>query len=235
MSEWRDAVRRELDRFQRDTGSPSVSRQELLDQARSRLEAQFPDAATPAQTMSRVLQELRDRGEVTFVDDGLYEIHTLSYEHGTPALDADTGDSPDDPSYHAETYDTVVGARSLPLSFRQSALTRFERRCPVSGVDHEHLLDVAHVLPWSEYPAHRADPQNVLVLDRTHHAAFDRGLFTIDSGLTLRTNPSLETDSAVLERTLVEADGSTLTLPDRVVLDTSYLTTRNESLDWLSG
>ncbi|WP_161570108.1 HNH endonuclease [Salinigranum halophilum] len=231
MSELRDAVRRELDRFRRETGSSSVSRQELLEQALPRFERQFPGAQTPGQTMSRVLQELGRRDEITLHGGGLYEIHTLSYEHGTPDGEVESDGEP----YHAETSDTVVGARSLPTSFRRTTLARFGCRCPVSGVDHERLLDVAHVLSWSEHPDHRLDPGNVLVLDRTHHAAFDRGLFTIDAGLTLRTNPSLETDSAVLERTLVEADGSTLTLPDPVVLDTSYLSARNEhheNLDW---
>ena len=231
MSEWRDAVRRELDRFRRETESPAVSRQELLDQALPRFERQFPDAKTPGQTMSRVLQELGRRDEITLHGDGLYEIHTLSYEHGTPDVEVESDDQP----YHAETYETVVGARSLPLSFRQTAPERFGGCCPVSGVDHERLLDVAHVLSWSEYPDHRADPSNVLVLDRTHHAAFDRGLFTIDSELRLRTDPSFETDSTILERTLVEADGSTLALPEQVVLDTSHLSKRNESLAWFSA
>ena len=230
MSEWRDAVRRELDRFRRDTDSAFVSRQELLDQAVAHFERQFPDARTPGQTMSRVLQELRDRDEVTFVDDGLYEIKRLSYEHGEP--DFDTGS--DDTLYHADEYDTVVGARSLPTSFRRAMLERYGRTCPVSGIDHPSLLDVAHVLPWSDYPDHRTNPQNVIVLDRTHHAAFDRDLFTIDSSLTLRTNPSFDTDSAILRRTLVEADGSKVTLPARATVDPSSLSARNADLEWVA-
>ncbi|AUV82035.1 hypothetical protein C2R22_10550 [Salinigranum rubrum] len=232
MSEWRDAVRRELERFRRDTGSPCVSRQELLDQALPRFERQFSDAKTPEQTMSRVLQELRDRDEIEFVDRGLYEIHTLSYEDGRPTSDVDEGN---EAPYRAEEYDTVVGARSLPASFRRAALERYERRCPVSGVDHAALLDVAHVLPWSDYPAHRLDPTNVLVLDRTHHAAFDRGLFTLDASLTLRTNPSLDTACRTLRRTLLDAEGSTVSLPSTATLDTSHLTERNDSLTWFSG
>ncbi|WP_459889406.1 HNH endonuclease [Halostagnicola bangensis] len=41
------------------------------------------------------------------------------------------------------------------------------------------LLDMAHVLSWSDYPEYRADLTNVLPLTKTHHAAFDRGLYTI--------------------------------------------------------
>jgi hypothetical protein len=89
MSEWRDAVRRELDRFRRETGSSSVSRQELLEQALPRFERQFPGAQTLGQTMSRVLQELGRRDEITLHGGGLYEIHTLSYEHGTPDVEVE--------------------------------------------------------------------------------------------------------------------------------------------------
>lgn len=230
MSEWRDAVRRELERFRRDTGSAFVSRQELLDQGLSRFERQFPDAKTPGQTMSRVLQELGERGEITLYGGGLYEIHTLAYEHSRPDVDTDTDRS----SYHAEEYETVVGARSLPVSFRRAILERHERQCVVSGVDVVDLLDVAHVLPWSDYPDHRADPTNVIVLDRTHHAAFDRELFTIDSALTLRINPSLDTDSSILEKTLVDVDGLRLSLPDGAAVDPSYLAERNAELDWVA-
>ncbi|WP_394347910.1 HNH endonuclease [Halorussus salinisoli] len=41
------------------------------------------------------------------------------------------------------------------------------------------LLDVAHVLLWSEYPEYWSDLTNVLPLSRTYHAAFDRELFRL--------------------------------------------------------
>jgi putative restriction endonuclease len=179
--------------------------------------------------------ELERRGEVTRHGDGLYEIRTLSYEHGTPSLDSGRERDSDDDRYHAEEYDTVVGARSVPASFRRAVLERYGSRCVVSGVDHAALLDVAHVLPWSDHPAHRLDPTNVLVLDRTHHAAFDRGLFTLDAEFTVRTAPSLETDSPLLRRTLLDADGSTISLPQDATLDPSFLGARNDSLAWFSG
>lgn len=72
------------------------------------------------------------------------------------------------------------------------------RHCPISGVDHPELLDVAHVLSWSDYPEHRADLTNVLPLSETHHAAFDRELFTTDRDYRLRVNPSFNTQSGVL-------------------------------------
>ncbi|MFC7116733.1 HNH endonuclease [Natronoarchaeum sp. GCM10025703] len=55
------------------------------------------------------------------------------------------------------TYETTVHARVVDPEFRATVISRHDRTCPISGVDHPGLLDVAHVLSWSEYPGHRAD------------------------------------------------------------------------------
>ncbi|MFD1646870.1 HNH endonuclease [Haloarchaeobius litoreus] len=132
----------------------------------------------------------------------------------------------------AGTYETVVQTRAVDPEFRATALSRYERTCPVSGVDHAGLLDVAHVLPWSDYPEYRADLSNVLVLDRTHHAAFDRNLFTLDEEYRLVVQPGFETDSEVLERTILNRDGERVGVPDGAV-DSKYLRQHNEGLAWV--
>lgn len=132
----------------------------------------------------------------------------------------------------AGIYETTTTARSLDPEFRATVLTRYDETCPVSGVDHAGLLDVAHVLPWSEYPSHRADPTNVLALGKTHHAAFDRGLFTIDADHRLRVNPSFETDSEHLRRTLVQQAGDRLPRVQAHV-DPDHLARHNDRLDWM--
>ena len=73
----------------------------------------------------------------------------------------------------ADVYETTVQARAVDPEFRVTVLSRYDRTCPVSGVDHPDLLDVAHVLSWSDYPEHRADLANVLSLSKTHDVAFD--------------------------------------------------------------
>ncbi len=99
-------------------------------------------------------------------------------------------------------------------------------------MDYVGLLDVAHVLPWSEFADLRADFENVLALDRTHHAAFDRGLFTFDSEYRLRLNPAFETNSDVLRRTLADRDGEEIRFGDGTGPSPEYLRRRNERLDW---
>jgi len=94
----------------------------------------------------------------------------------------------------AGTYETTVHARVVDPEFRATVISQHDETCPVSGVDHPGLLDVAHVLSWNEYPEHRSDLTNVLPLSKTHHAAFDRELFTIDQEYRIQVNPSFETE-----------------------------------------
>jgi len=131
----------------------------------------------------------------------------------------------------AGTYETTVYARSVDPEFRATVLREYDGTCPVSCVDHEGLLDVAHVLSWSDYPNRRADLGNVLPLSKTHHAAFDRELFTIDAEYRLQVSPSFETESELLQRTIVERDGEQLAIPDGGV-GAAYLREYNEGVEW---
>jgi putative restriction endonuclease len=140
----------------------------------------------------------------------------------------DTGDG-----LTAATYETTVVARSVDPEFRATVLSQHNGTCPVSRVDHPALLDVAHVLPWSEYPDHRADLGNVLPLSKTHHAAFDRELFTIDSDYRLRVNPAFDTESDMLQRTIIEQAGERVSFGDTGP-DEAYLQEHNQGLAWLA-
>ena len=132
----------------------------------------------------------------------------------------------------AGTYETTIHARVVDPEFRATVLSRHDQTCPVSGVDHPGLLDVAHVLPWSDYPQYRADVTNVLPLSKTHHAAFDRGLFTIDQNYRLQVNPQFETQSDLLQRTIIDRAGQQVALPDESV-DPSYVSRHNAELEWV--
>jgi len=65
-----------------------------------------------------------------------------------------------------------------------------------------------------EYPDHVADPSNVLGLNKMHHAAFDRALFTIDQEYRLRVNPHFDTDSEVLHRMIIDRGEKQITIPE---------------------
>lgn len=229
MSRWRSVVRRELHRYREQTGYDVVARQDLLDQSLAILKHEFPDASTPGQTLSRVLQGLRDRGEVEFLDyEGTYRIGELAYDP-EPGITT----APDAPVYEATTYESAVQARSIPTAFRDAVLSWYDTRCPVSGIDQAELLDVAHILSWSDYPDHRTDPENVFALDKTHHEAFDRGLFTIDEEYCLQVAPEFTTESDLLAETLLKRDGEKLPFAMDHRPSADRLTTHNATLDWM--
>lgn len=241
MSRWREVVREELARYREQTGLAVVERQDLLEQSRSRLETEFPASNTHGQSLSRTLQELRERDEIAFLPeaDGTYRILSLDTSF-VPTAEGDGATRPGDtapsddaaPIYTATEYETTATGRRVHPEFRETVLGRYDGRCPVSGVDCAGLLDVAHILPWSEFADRRAEFRNVLALDKTHHAAFDRGLFTLDSAYRLRVNPAFETDSDLLRRTLVDRDGEKIRFGEAAKPSPEYLRTRNDRLDW---
>jgi putative restriction endonuclease len=236
MSRWRTAVRRELARFQDETGHDVLSRQEFLEQSVPTLRGEFPDNNHPEQKVSQILQQLETRGEVEFLSRGTYRIVDL--DRGSESVSGELvgrRSSREDDStrvrYTASEYETVVGARSVPSAFREAVLGRYGDVCPVSGIDHRRLLDIAHVLPWSEDKTWRTDPRNVLALSKTHHAAFDEGLFTLDTDDRLHVSPEFETESDHLRRTLLNQDGERLDLPTDA-LASDCVQRHNESLSW---
>lgn len=166
--------------------------------------------------------------EYALTDDGLQFVGSAVEEWA----DSDWTPSVSDDGIVAGTYETTVHARSVDPEFRATALSRHDRRCPVSGVDHPGLLDVAHVLSWSDYPEYRADLSNVLALSKTHHAAFDRELFTIDQDYRLRVNPEFDTESEVLQRTIIDREGERISIQEES-LNPQYVTQHNSSLAWL--
>lgn len=164
--------------------------------------------------------ELSDRGR-QFVDDAV-----------TAWADTEWTAEVSDDARTAGTYETVAHARAVDPEFRATVLSRYDQRCPVSGVDHPGLIDVAHVLAWSEYPDYRADLGNVLPLSKTHHAAFDRDLFTIDESYRLRVNPDFETQSNLLQRTIIDCAGERVPLSDGSV-EPEYFRRHNAALEWV--
>ena len=132
----------------------------------------------------------------------------------------------------AGTYETTIHARMVDPEFRATVLARHNKTCPVSGVDHPGLLDVAHVLSWSEFPEYRAEVSNVWALNKTHHAAFDQELFTIDRDYRIQVNPEFETESELLQRSIVDRAGKRVAMPDGCV-NPEYVERHNASLEWI--
>jgi len=177
----------------------------------------------------RSMELVKKRSEgYALTDDGLQFVESAVEEWA----DSDWTPSLNDAGMPTGTYETTVHARSVDPEFRAAVLSVHDQTCPISGVDHPGLLDVAHVLSWSDYPEHRADLSNVLALSKTHHAAFDRELFTIDQDYRLCVNPSFETQSGVLKRTIIDRAGERISIPDDS-LKPQYVAQHNAALEWM--
>lgn len=168
--------------------------------------------------------------------DGAYALTDRGYKFVDEAV-TEWADSEWSPSIESDdvtvgTYETTVHARTVDPEFRAAVISRYDRTCPISGVDHPGLLDVAHVLSWSDYPEYRANLNNVLPLSKTHHAAFDRELFTIDQEYRLLVNPSFETQSTVLQQTILDQAGERLPI-ENGHLDSDLIAEHNAGIAWV--
>ena len=72
----------------------------------------------------------------------------------------------------------------------------------------------------------------MLLLSKTHHAAFDRGLFTIDQDYRLQVNPLFETESDLLQRTIIDRAGERVSVRDGT-LNVEYAARHNAARDWV--
>lgn len=137
---------------------------------------------------------------------------------------------PDDTAGRKVTQ-TRAGVR-VSESFKQSVYDRFDGRCAITDIDHRSLLTVSHVLPRSERPDIAEDPGNALLLNWTHHFAFDAALWTFDEAGRLWVDPAYEPADQWMQESLRDRHGTRLDrLRDAGVAD-EYLADRNESLAW---
>jgi putative restriction endonuclease len=75
--------------------------------------------------------------EYALTDDGLQFVEGAVEEWA----DSDWTPSVDDTGMHAGTYETTVHARSVDPEFRTAVLSRNDRTCSISGVDHPAVLN----------------------------------------------------------------------------------------------
>jgi hypothetical protein len=181
--------------------------------------------------------------ETVYDDDGEREVleFEMRYEDEADSATAtETGvDAPEPPEAPFQPDDTAgrkvtqtrAGVR-VSESFKQSVYDRFDGRCAVTEIDYRSLLTVSHVLPRADRPDIAEDPGNALLLNWTHHFAFDAGLWTFDEAGRLWVNPAYEPDDTWMRESLRDRHGKRLDrLRDAGVAD-EYLADRNESLGW---
>jgi putative restriction endonuclease len=96
------------------------------------------------------------------------------------------GDSAADTSFEVSDADAIVNGRGpYQDRFRKRLTKIYGGRCALCDTRHENLLVASHIVPWAEDAKNRLNPQNGILLCRTHDAALESGLIHISpEGLT---------------------------------------------------
>ena len=137
-------------------------------------------------------------------------------------LDPETAYMPCD--VPTETAATVM-VRTMQTVFRKLVLAAYNCRCCITGNPVDELLVASHILPWSDFPQHRLNPQNGLCLAAHFDRAFDRRLITFDTEMRLVLSPVLKRylPNPAIESEFVRREGQRLTCPDRFLPDAAFL------------
>ena len=100
--------------------------------------------------------------------------------------------------------------------FRAALVDAYQRRCAISGLPEERLLDAAHIVPDRDADLGQPVVANGLLLSKLHHAAFDQNLIGITPDYHLKISAPLreQCDGPMLEL-LKDDDGRRIRLPRR--------------------
>jgi putative restriction endonuclease len=112
--------------------------------------------------------------------------------------------------------------------FRNAVLANYEERCCITGIADPRLLTASHIRPWQTDIENRHNPANGFALSATFDRAFDRGLLTIDEGLTVQISRQLlESPSERTRSYFAPYHGKTIRKPTRFLPDQSLLAWHN--------
>lgn len=164
----------------------------------------------------------------------------------TPAAPAETEAEPErrphssseDAKYPASTpHGATEGERTVTVRyaqsfFRRAVLASYGVQCCITGNPIPELLVASHILPWSQFPMERINPRNGLCFSRTHDAAFDQGLITLDGQYRLVLSKRLRDyiPNPAIERDFLSFEGKPIALPEKFPPDPSFLDSHRRNI-----
>lgn len=112
--------------------------------------------------------------------------------------------------------------------FRRTVLAKTGGACAITHCPITQLIEAAHILPWSDYPEHRLDVRNGIMLSSTFHRAFDANLFGItpDGIIVISDNWLSNCGDERQRRYLDQVNHTNVDFGDRFQVDRSFLATR---------
>lgn len=121
-----------------------------------------------------------------------------------------------------------VSAQKRDIAFRNLVLTEYEYHCTICGMKFQlgELIEAqaAHIIPKNR--SGTDDPRNGLSLCRTHHWAFDNGLFSLSDNYQI-TVSSVVSKAETANFNLIDFSDRQISLPSNEILYPHQL-----ALDW---
>ena len=107
--------------------------------------------------------------------------------------------------------------RGHQAEFREEVLKAYNRKCAITGLPEDKLLQAAHIIPDAEYSGIQT-VCNGIALNYLHHKAYDAFLIGIDSDYTVHVSNALHSinDGPLLEYGVIHYDGKKIHLPKNV-------------------
>jgi hypothetical protein len=126
----------------------------------------------------------------------------------------------------------TVRVRLAQTFFRQTVLASYASRCCITANPVPQLLIASHILPWGKHPKERINPRNGLCLARTHDAAFDAGLITLDDQWRLVLSKRLRDylPNETLEENFKAYEGKAIQLPEKFQPDGEFMRRHREEV-----
>lgn len=144
---------------------------------------------------------------------------TVAFDEQSYLVKADNmvQENPESSEYYRRRYITSnVQVRLHQQFFRERVIAAYNTQCCLCKINHNELLDAAHIIPDNEP---KGDPiiPNGLTLCKIHHAAFDSNIIGItpDYNIKVRTDVLEEIDGPMLKHGIQELNDHKIILPTK--------------------
>lgn len=126
----------------------------------------------------------------------------------------------------------IVKIRVNQSFFRKAVLAAYNFQCCITGLAIPEMLNASHIVPWSKDSENRVNPRNGLCLNVFHDRAFDRGLLTITSDLTVKVSPIVKriTKDPFASEFLLKFDGHSVHKPERFAPNLDFIRYHNDNV-----
>lgn len=127
---------------------------------------------------------------------------------------------------------SLIKTRRGQQFFRRTVMAAYGNQCCLTGISAPQLLRASHIVPWSVNEKFRLSPDNGLLLNSLHDAAFDQGLiaFDEDNRLIISNELSSKMPHNEYEQFFKGYHGKRLQMPERFTPQGQHLAYHRENI-----